>query len=294
MFLLSDRLSGKKLTGTIKEIKARTVILPWKDIASSIRITKGKEPQNVLKINKSTIGYKQVIAQTKGAGGGYGRLNILHLGAGYTGQNSLFNSDSASMEAFVKSHFDGYNRIASFGRYNPNSTLGCPMYGEVYLCNANQVLTAAEQSGQNYDEIYIIINQPAVSYGASGFVSYDYKTTPWLTYSHGSNHPNTKGNVETHELGHSVGALCDEYPYRPNTENPSHVCVNCRKSNNLCPKLSFWYPTVGCNSCYTTCKSGAHSVMGNSFNGYYNDISKSAGWCYPHGLMVRIMWFETH
>jgi len=295
MFLTTDDFSKKnEPKNTFTKVKSFAVIVNWTDKASSIRISEGKSPVNVLKIAKNKIEYRQVETQlaTRGAGGGYGTLDLLFLGSGYSGQTSLFNNKANNLKSFLKNRYSGYNYYTSFQKYNPNSTLGCVAYG---TCNQSQVLAAAQQSGYNYDEIFILIRSD-LFYGASYFAIYDYQTTPWVTFSWATDNPRLydyrQGGM--HELGHSFGALADEYLYSYNNEYQA-ARVNCRPANGLCPGLGSLYTTFGCNHCYTTCKKPDNNIMRSlPAPEYYSHVAIYANTCYPDGLDRRMLWFRTH
>ncbi len=89
-----------------------------------------------------------------------------------------------------------------------------------------------------------------------------------------------------HELGHSVGNLDDEYPYKKNSPNYDYLRINCSKdySGNESIPCPGWdkYPGVGCiNICgyMDWFRSTAASIMngGNNFNFQFSPPSLE-GW----------------
>jgi len=294
-FIYTDDFANpKEPKGTVKEDKSFAAILPWTDTASSVRIKSGKNPDSVLKIDAGKTEYRQVEVQpTRGAGGGYGTLDLLFLGARYQGKTGAFNTKADNLKSYLKNHYNGYNKYTAFHKYNPNSNLGCGSSGT--NCSKTEVLAAAEQSGLNYDEIQVLVKS-ATCYGYSLPAFYDYKTTPWVSPSF-VNTECTTGNWKAsgfHELGHSWGELADEYLYTSNLEDPGKDYVNCRFSNNLCPGLESLYVNTGCSYCYTQCKRPENNIMKSLGYEFYSTLAITAEGCYPDGLDKRMAWFRTH
>jgi len=176
------------------------------------------------------------------------RLDLIFLSDGYTADQQVdFDADVDDVVDYLL-QLDPYSRYAGFFNIwktftpsdrsgvhdlgpNPHdeTALGC-YYGclsteRLICCDDEEVVHTASDALPDYDGIMVLVND--THYGGSGSSSYAtaYVGSEGVT-------------VATHELGHALVALWDEYTY-PGTTGHIDFAPNCT-SNSAFPHWSAW------------------------------------------------------
>ena len=211
--------------------------------------------------------------ETAEAAGDAAALDVTFVGDNYTTADlTMFHQDVDRAIAHMLTYEPYASResqILFHAVDNTDTDLGCvhdAATTRLITCNNATVTSVVNTAGAPYDKIIVLVNDPAYggSGGGSAAVSYNGSSAP---------------QVVTHEFGHTLGALADEYNlYTTNGTLSGSTYANCYAG---VPPASAWDGVVSLTDYAIGCKypnwyrSSPCSIMLSLSCQYFNAVSRN-------------------
>ncbi len=237
----------------------------FKSIKGDEFLSNKKQSSNILKF------LENLLIKEASAAGGNGTLDIVFISEDFSSsQMNTFHQNVNDYIAHMLT-FEPFKTRASqitFHFVDNTSDLGCVYYGRLLTCDTSLAYQAAYNAAVPVDQLVVVVNND--TYGGAGYL-YSNMATTYNGY--------WGSQVATHELGHALGDLDDEYVYDYNStgwiDNTAHA--NCFAGN---PPASEWINLVALGDYGLGCDypnwyaPSANSIMRSIDSYYFNSISQ--------------------